>query len=577
MDSEEIPLYPALSPSKKLFLLVLSFFIVAFGQPAWSWLSSLAAAAFGYALFWRVLLDYPSASKRFWLSAEWFAAVQLLQLSWLLSHPYSYIYFLWIFLAFMMGLQFGLIGLLIQPKNFEHWIKWIAIPALWVFLEWGRLFVLSGFSFNPAGLALTAHELPLQAASLMGVFGLSFWVMLTNCLALKLWLKRWSLTYFLIWGIAVGLPYFYGIAHHSYHDPYFAKHEAEKLKPFRAVLVQTAFPVEESLAIWGSKDRVRYVIGEWKKILSISKKNLGKPIDLIAYPEFIVPFGTYTMIYPYSQVKGIFQEILGFDSVKDLPPLSSPFARQVDTQQGPVWFVNNAFWLQGIANIFQSDVISGLEDVEEVAPGKREYYSSAIYFQAKQNHQPGEENYQMERYEKRVLVPMGEYIPFGFLKELAGTYGIQSSFTCGKEAKVFTKSKIPFGASICYEETYGDMMRENRIKGAEMLVNLSSDVWYPNSKLIKQHFDHARLRTVEMGIPLIRACNTGITCGVDSLGRIVDVLGDNEEQEWIADSLYLRVPTYTYHTIYAKVGDALIVGLCALLLLISFVTHRYQR
>ena len=93
-----------------------------------------------------------------------------------------------------------------------------------------------------------------------------------------------------------------------------------------------------------------------------------------------------------------------------------------------------------------------------------------------------------------------------------------------------------------------------------LLVNLTSDVWYPNSRLPKQHFDHARLRTVENGIPLIRACNTGITGGIDSLGRIINVLGDNySESEWIADSIKITVPKYTYGTVYSKTGDLLII------------------
>ena len=64
---------------------------MAFGQPAWEpWLAYISSL-FGYALFWRVLLDLPSGKQRFWLSTGWFAGVQGVQISWMLMHPYSYI------------------------------------------------------------------------------------------------------------------------------------------------------------------------------------------------------------------------------------------------------------------------------------------------------------------------------------------------------------------------------------------------------------------------------------------------------------------------------------------------------
>lgn len=565
---ETIPQLSQLSSMKKATLFVLSLLIVAFGQPAWSTVLSVIASGLGYAVFWRILLDITSSKRRFWLSVLWFGSVQLIQLSWLLSHPFLYIYGLWLLIAFLWGIQFGIIGLLIQPPLFQDWKKWIVIPALWTLFEWSRLFLLSGFPFNPSGLALTSLLYPLQMASLWGVFGLTFWVMLTNCLAVKLWVNRWSFQPIVLWIVVLATPYLYGAYQFHQHEQEFAKQESQNEKPYHALLVQTAFPVEESMNIQSKQEFIAYVMMEWRQILTITQKHLGKSIDLIAYPEFAVPLGTYTPVFPHEQVVKAFEEIVGEESLKQLPPLETPFAQAFNTPKGTVWMVNNAFWLQGIANIFGSDVISGLEDVDLIADNTHEFYSSAIYFQSKKEKAPT--NFQ--RYEKQVLVPMGEYIPFTFLKEMAASYGISGSFTCGTGAKLFDQNRIPFGVSICYEETYGHLMRENKVKGAQMLVNLTSDIWYPNSKLIQQHFDHSRLRTVEMGIPLIRACNTGLTCGVDSLGRLVDVLGKTpKEQEWSADALYLKVPTYTYNTLYTVWGDWFIVTISGILATIGLV------
>ena len=165
---------------------------------------------------------------------------------------------------------------------------------------------------------------------------------------------------------------------------------------------------------------------------------------------------------------------------------------------------------------------------------------------------------------------MAEYIPFAFCRQLAAKYGIGGSFTPGTQAKVWQGRKCPFGVCICYEETFGDMMRDNRLLGADFLLNVTSDVWYPNSSLPQQHLDHARLRTVENGMALVRACNTGVTCVVDSLGRNVAVLGEKADQpEWVAEALKVEVPLYTYSTLYTQWGDKLIVWLCVALVLLS--------
>ncbi len=170
---------------------------------------------------------------------------------------------------------------------------------------------------------------------------------------------------------------------------------------------------------------------------------------------------------------------------------------------------------------------------------------------------------------------MGEYIPFEFCRNLAASYGIGGSFTFGEEAKVLRTEKFPFGVSICYEETFGNMMRMSRQNGAEVLVNLTSDVWYPDSTLAKQHFDHARIRTVEAGIPLLRSCNTGITCGVDSLGNVVADLPEYDSSgNWNADSLYVSVPKFHYNTLYSRLGDVPIIGFCLIASLGLFFRRR---
>jgi len=554
---------------KTVACFILSLLIVAFGQPAYVWWLGPVAASFGYAIFLINILEIQSKKNKFWMGSLWFFCVQLVQLYWFVSHPYSYIYPFYFFVCAVLGVQFGVVCRYVTTKNISSFRGVFGIASLWVLLEWARLFILSGFSFNPVGIALTTTLYSLQMASIGGIYLLSLWVIVVNLLALNAWESKFSFKSSAVWAVVMVIPYTYGVYHYHAHANAASLHATDE-NEMKAILVQTAFPAEEALGIDNQAEFIAFVIDEWNQILKITKQHKGKETDLIVLPEFVVPLGTYTFVYPYSIVKESFEKHYGKESLESLPPLEVPFAKKYETEFGTEYFVNNAYWSQAIANYFDAPILLGLEDVDEDGDGIRDYYSAALML--KPQHSLTDDEiaasgyacpFCVDRYEKRVLVPMGEYIPFEFLREMAKDYGVYGSFTFGKDAKVLNTGKFPIGVSICYEETFGDLMRESRQNGAEVLVNLTSDVWYPDSKLAQQHFDHARVRTVEAGVPLLRSCNTGITCAVDSLGRMVDSLDEYDgDSEWLSDSLYVKVPTYHYKTLYSDVGDSLVIGLC---------------
>lgn len=551
----------ALTEWQKCGLYLISFLVVAFGQPVWSEWLGLIAAVCGFALFWRALLDVASAKERFVIAMGWFSGIQIVQLSWAASHPYYYIYAVLFLYAWLMGAQFGILGIFIKKSTLSKMSAIFALAGLWTLFEWTHLFFLSGMPFNPAGLTLAGSYYPMQLASIAGIFGLSFWVMLTNLLLLRAWITLRSVWMWISVAIAIILPYAYGWGHAARHEKLM-----ESQGTLNVVLVQPAFPIEETMIFHSPEEMRQFVLYEWRQVFAIMAKHIGKKINLIVLPEYLVPFGTFHHVFPVEDVQKLFQTELGVP-IHSFPAQESSYTGLYQFNQGTHRLASNAYIAQTLANLFDSHLAIGLEHSVFAEGRKSQAYSSAFHFIPHNEQNP-------LRYDKQVLVPMGEYIPFDWCKQIAKDYGITGSFECGESAVVFN-GPVPFGASICYEEMFGDLISENRRKGAELLINLTNDGWYPNSRLPKQHFDHARIRSIENGIPLVRACNTGVTGAVDSLGRVVALLGENHmEAQSQSDSILVKVPKYHYWTLYSRTGDLPILVISFIGILLGFCRFR---
>jgi apolipoprotein N-acyltransferase len=508
---------------------LIAFLLVGFGQPAWIvWLAPFSAII-GYALFWDSLRGVTSRPAQFGGALFWFTFVQLVQLSWMTSIEYQSIALLFVYLslAIALGAQFAVMSLAVLKNRIWNFPKILAISGLWALIEWGRFHVLCGFSWNPAGIALTGFTLSLQLASIGGVLFLSFWVIMTNLLAFQSMVKKFSTRSFASWAIAAFLPYGLGAGILFHHDK-----EQKKYGVLRALLVQPGLLPSQKIPIEGRFEDFISPWNQWIKIFDHLKPYCSKDVDLIALPESTVPFRLDEAVYDYTVARDIIIDRFGSEAIKAFPALIKPYAKDGK--------VSNAFFSQFLANHLATNLIIGLDDQDQEA-----YYSSAIHFK------PWKEN--MERYDKRILVPLAEYLPFAWCARLAKKYGIEAFYTPGKEAKLFSGS-LPISVSICYEETFPDIVREGRLKGAHLFVNITNDNWYPDSKLARQHFDHGKLRAVENGVPLFRACNSGITSGIDAFGRVTAQL---KEKQGV---LLAEVPDYQINTIYTLIGDALIIG-----------------
>lgn len=520
-----------------MWYFALSFLLTAFGQPAWVPGFGTLAAIFGFALFWKGLSAVSEPRTRFLIALLWYAAVQGVQLSWLATPEYMgiLIYPFTLFLALGMGLQFAMLSHFVMGPL--SWMKILALSSAWVICEWLRLFFLCGYTWNPAGLALADSSYSLQFASVWGIFGLSFWVILVNLVIFR---KKYAV------GAALALfPYLFGFVQQTWVESF-----SPITNTLKVALVQTNLAPEEKE--FDPKMPHSYVppLDQWEAILSALKEE--KQADLIVLPEAALPLGAHTASYELNSIARIFPE-------ETFPPLIRPYA----TFYRGSWRVSNAFLAQALANQYNAHVIIGLDDRD--IDGK---YNAAFHFRPM--------NLMPKRYEKQILAPIAEYIPLGgwqgFARFIGQQYGIYGSFDPGKEGKIF-QTQVPVGISICLEETFTAIMRQLRLKGAAMFVSVSNDAYFPRTKLGWQHYDHGRVRAVENGVPLLRSCNSGITCGIDCFGRPVKILNSEKNPS----ALFFSLPVRSFKTLYTFWGDAAILTQSFLLIGIYLFVSRKKK
>lgn len=513
-------------------LIAFSFLIVSFGQPAFvPWLG-LAAAICGYALFWLGVRTFKGVMTRFLVAALWFTGTHMIQLSWMTVDELHgfYIWVTWAGLSILVGLEFGLLTLLIPKRGEYGLLRVLLVPAAWTLLEWGRLYIFSGYTFNPVGLALTGADAPRQFVAVAGIYGLSFWVMLANVLVLwavdgRLRVRRWAVAL-----LVVAIPYLFGAAHLAIHKGGVADAPLVKV-----LLVQPAIRPDERQPL--GRRKPLHPLEQWWRLMNMVTEYAGQGVDLAIFPEGTVAYDSKALL---------------FNTENALQFIHAAHHNAPHTLADAV---GNAFFCQAIANTLACDVVFGLDHCN---------HNAAVFFK------PGETEV-ADYYGKRILLPFAEYLPGHWTGAFAARWGISGSYDRGAGAKVFD-AVVPIGVTVCYEEMFSQLIRETRKAGAEMLINITNDGWYPGSRLPEQHFHHGRLRAVELGLPLVRSCHTGITAAVDSLGRTVDQLEPNG-----SGVLLVEVPQYRYRTLYASVGDGLPIGASFLIVLLALRKRRRQR
>jgi apolipoprotein N-acyltransferase len=166
-------------------------------------------------------------------------------------------------------------------------------------------------------------------------------------------------------------------------------------------------------------------------------------------------------------------------------------------------------------------------------------------------------------YDKVHLVPFGEYLPFSPLLRALGlkqVIALPGGFSPGQARRTLSlPGAPPFAPLICYEIIFPDAVIAPGATRPEWLLNVTNDAWYGETPGPYQHFEQARVRAVEEGLPLVRAANSGISAIVDPHGRVLATLALDEVG--VVDG---GLPASLPPTPYARFGDWLFLGLLAL-------------
>ena len=140
----------------------------------------------------------------------------------------------------------------------------------------------------------------------------------------------------------------------------------------------------------------------------------------------------------------------------------------------------------------------------------------------------------ISKYDKRKLVPFGEFLPF---ENILNKFGLKkivtshSSFSKGLNNPLldlnFDKTNIKLLSLICYEIIFPNIISNNHNK-FNFIINISEDAWFGESIGPYQHFSKAVFRSIESKTYTIRSANKGVSAFISPNGKVLKSLSPNE-------------------------------------------------
>ena len=391
-------------------------------------------------------------------------------------------------------------------------------PAAWTALEMARSYLFSGFPWMLLGYSVAGSATLRQAADLAGVHGLSFLLALSG-VSVHLAGRRLSeglpakATIRLIPGIAALLL----LVLYGRAGSASPSGAAGPLSEVKVAVAQGG--IDQSVK-WAPENQIATL--EIYRELTRQARDAG--VQLVVWPETAAPF------------------FYGWEA---------ELTRRLDA----------------IAVGAGIPIVFGAPWYDPAEGGK--FYNSVFHMDGR--------GVVLGRYDKRHLVPFGEYIPLRsvlfFLRKL--TAG-DADFSSGTGPALFRIGGRPVAASVCYEALFPALIREGVLGGAAWLVNVTNDAWFGDTVAPHQHLAMARMRCVEFRRPMVRAANAGISAFIDRDGETSASIGLFRRGVLVA-----AVRPAAGETVYAKTGEIFGIS-CSILTIFALIlplrgSHGFRR
>lgn len=389
----------------------------------------------------------------------------------------------------------------------------VALAAGWVVAELLRAHLLTGFPWNRLGYVWYEHLEVLQGAALFGVYGLGFLTMLLAAApaAFVVAAPARAAAHAVAWLAALAGLWLWGSARLDAADAY-----ADS-----GVAVRVVQPNVAQRDKWRPDLRETHL----RRLAELTAAPSPLPIAAVVWPETATPL----FLDRHDVLRRSFAAALPAGAV----------------------------------------LLAGSPRMQEPVPGggaAARYFNSLLVID-----RAGDV---VAHYDKHHLVPFGEYVPLrpvlgmlGFERIVAG----RGDFAPGGGPAVLSLPGLPdVQPLICYEAIFPHEVGTPRRPG--WLLTITNDAWFGDSDGPHQHFQMARMRAVEQGLPLVRAANTGVSGVVDAFGRTVRRL-ELGSGGTIDAPLPRALPQPTP---YARAGDAVPAGAALLLAGLAFLVRRQK-
>ena len=144
---------------------------------------------------------------------------------------------------------------------------------------------------------------------------------------------------------------------------------------------------------------------------------------------------------------------------------------------------------------------------------KNENYYNTFFLLEKNN---------LQSFDKKILVPFGEFLPFrnflNFMESISGSYDFEPGIA---DRKLTTNDNLNILPIICYEIIFDQILYDVNKNEIDILINITNDSWFGNKIGPYQHFYLSRIKSLIANKPLVRVSNNGISAIIDQNGYII--------------------------------------------------------